>query len=841
MLVSAPILMVLMAVGPACQDDGATRTVDGDLTPELRLVFSLEAPTSRAGEPVGYLAYLDGFTEPYLVQPELISDAQDELYWDDLTLTPTLAQTHNITATVYYDGEEFSAVDTVLVDPNVPDLIDLQLSDLATQAGVPLPYEVFIWDAWDNPIDASMAVLETDSAHAKLIEGNLVSTLPGTYRATATADLVADTEAFTVVAGPAASLTLVLEDEDLERDETTLAYIEVTDTYGNPIAEGWDLWVDPPDGVEIRYNALTFREEGFFTVWAATEDAALSDSVGPLLIDSTGPDLIVTHPERGYRTSDVSDTITGTHFDEYSGTASITVNGEPAIVYEDGTWEAPVDYEFGTNTISTEAWDNDGNPTTDSRAVLSGNWTAYGNGVADGFMVRIFEAGFEAFEAAAGDFLDMDDLLGSIPNPLVSEESEDCWLGVCLTWYSLEVRLVDVSIGELGVSIDPKSGGYLETIATIYDIYIGYDIDATVLYIPFDADGYISADSIDIGMDMTPWVSGGVLGVTVSNVDASATGFDFDWDSWLYDVLEFFGLDLDGLIKDVLMDFIESAAQDEIPDLINDLLSSLQIAESFEIEDNTYHFDAIPSSVSVDDDGLTLGLETGFTTENWVSTSTPSPGSVTYPYTPPIYAASSDMMALAMSQDFLNQLFNALWGGGLLDIVLTSEELGIDLDDFALFMPDLTDLSVKVKPYLPPVVVPGTGGAMLDLQLGDFELTLYNGPPEEAYVYLRVYVHVNAGLEMGTDSGTLTAGLGDMSMSFDLVEPDGRSEYAQDTELFLEALVPMLLPMLTDSLTTIPIPELEGLGLTNISVELEGAENGYVQLSGELDLSALGL
>ncbi len=838
---SAPVMIGLLSLAPGCQDGADPADEVGDTSPALQLVFSVEMPASRAGESVGYLAYLDGYEEPWMVEAILASDIQEDMRWDDSTLTPTLVGTHNITATVILDGEEYTAWEVIEVEANVPDIVDLQLSDLATQAGMPLPYELFVWDAWDNPIDAELVGLETDSSDVSFIEGNLVSTVPGTYHATATADQVSDTEAFTVTAGPATDLSLVLEDEDLERDETTLATILVTDTYGNAVDEDWVLWVDPAEGIEIRYNAVTFREEGFFTVWASTEDGILSDSVGPLLIDSTGPDLEVSHPERGHRTSDQNDTVRGTHYDEYSGTASITVNEEPALVFENGTWEAPVDYDFGTNTLATEAWDNDANLTTDIRAVVSGDWTPYGAEIPDGLMARIYEPGFAAFEELASDFVDLNDLMSSISNPVIDESDEDCILGICVEWYSLEVNLVDVSFGSVAVDIDPKAGGYLDTVATIYDIYIGYDIDATVLYIPFGADGYVSADWIQIDMDIAPWVSGGVLGVDVTNAQASAGGFDFEWDSWLYDVLGFFGLDLDGLIESLLMDLLEDMAKDEIPDLINDLVSSLVIAESFEIQENTYHFDALPSSVSVDEDGLTLGLGTGFVAETWVTTGDPEPGSVTYPYSQPIFGASSEAMSLGLSEDFLNQLFNALWGGGLLDMTLTSEDLNIDIEDFALFMPDLVDLSVRVQPTLPPVVVPGTGGSLLDLQIGDFQLTLYNGPPEEAYVYIRVYVQVDAGMEMTSDSGALSAGLGDLSMRFDLVEPDGRSQYAQDTEMFLEALVPMLLPMLTDSLTNIPIPELEGLGLTNVSVQLEGAENGYVLLSGDLDLSELSL
>jgi hypothetical protein len=69
---------------------------------------------------------------------------------------------------------------------------------------------------------------------------------------------------------------------------------------------------------------------------------------------------------------------------------------------------------------------------------------------------------------------------------------------------------------------------------------------------------------------------------------------------------------------------------------------------------------------------------------------------------------------------------------------------------------------------------------------------------------------------------------------FDLVYPNPRSQYAGDTEAFLGSLMPLLMPMLTDSLGSFPIPDIDGLTVGNINVALGGAEDGYVVASGDL-------
>ena len=74
-------------------------------------------------------------------------------------------------------------------------------------------------------------------------------------------------------------------------------------------------------------------------------------------------------------------------------------------------------------------------------------------------------------------------------------------------------------------------------------------------------------------------------------------------------------------------------------------------------------------------------------------------------------------------------------------------------------------------------------------------------------------------LETST-ANALVVSMGDMDIWFDLVYPNARSQYAGDTEAFLEELMPLLVPMLSESLGEFPIPSLEGLSIGNISVEI---------------------
>jgi len=339
-------------------------------------------------------------------------------------------------------------------------------------------------------------------------------------------------------------------------------------------------------------------------------------------------------------------------------------------------------------------------------------------------------------------------------------------------------------------------------------------------------------------MYLDPYVDGGQLYMDVTSVTASATNFDFDIDGWLWEVLDYFGMVswVDSLVQGYLEDAIEDAVYDAVPDLLADALQGLEISTEMESGDRTFFIDAIPEDAEVDGTGMTVFFESTVTVDSWESVYT-GLGSLFYGYSEPAWATSMGGTVMGISLDFLNQVLYAFWGGGLLDYELSGDELGLDVEDLAVFLPSISSgsLSLVVEPLLPPVVVPGTGAAMMDLQIGDMLLTIYDGEPSTGTVFMEVYVSTVVGLDFVADGDTeLVAETSDEVVYFDVIYPESGTQAASDTEALLELLVPILLPDLAETVGSIPLPELEGLTLTGISLDMEGAEDGVLIVGGDL-------
>ena len=147
-----------------------------------------------------------------------------------------------------------------------------------------------------------------------------------------------------------------------------------------------------------------------------------------------------------------------------------------------------------------------------------------------------------------------------------------------------------------------------------------------------------------------------------------------------------------------------------------------------------------------------------------------------------------------MNLDFLNQFLLATWGAGCSTWKWTARRSGSTWPTSTL-LPGLTDLTITTEALLPPVAVPDGVDAMLELQLGDPLLTLYNGDAVSGNEMIQVYVSafIEMDIDANADGTSLNPELGDMDLYFDVVIPEANTVGAVDTEALLELLVPLLL------------------------------------------------
>lgn len=849
-LLGAGSLVAACGVGGSKDyQDGGVGVIVVEVEPEPpELVLAIEDPNPQAGDSVGWaltLVYDDGDTE--VIDGTLRSDREAPHFDPDGAFVPHLAGAHQLTGSAVVDGEVWTAAASVDVLPGPVHAVDLALADLAFAAGESVLWSVSAEDAFGNRVDSSGT--EPDVAGAPLTIGpsSISGTLPGAYTVTATVESVMDTEVVVVTPAAPAGVTLSLSDTELERFETTSASIAVVDAFGNPTADSWTLSVlgdaVSTDDYSLSYNNITFYSEGVYTVRVDVDGTALFDEVGPLLIDSTGPVVTLDTPERGGWNDGLTGEVAGTVEDDWSGVTSLFIDGTEVTPAADGSFSQTVEWAAGINVVETEATDGDGNRSTDTRAVLAGDFLPAGDPVSEGMSVRIHEGsgGFDTLETLGEELVDDIDLDSLIPSPVLSEREQTCisiWpFGTsCFTWYALTLYVDNPSFGDIDLDLDPFLPGRLRGTLSVDDIYLRWRANATVAEIDFSGSGDITADSIDVSMDFYPSVSGGVIDLGLGGVTANTRNFYFDWDSWLYDALDFFGLDtsISGLLSGFIEGALEDVVEDQVPDLIGDALQDLEIAFGVPLEGNTYTIEAVPEDIEVDTVGLTLLLETYVTPDSWVKSGTDL-GSLAGDYGSPTYTGSPGTV-LGVHLDFLNQFLHAAWGGGLLDMELESSALGLDVADLEFLLPGLTELTITTDALLPPVVVPDGTAADLELQLGDLLLTLYNGDATTGDVMIQVYVsaYVEMDVDAAADGSALEPELGDMDLYFDVVVPESNTLGASDTEALLELLVPLLLPTLTDALTEIPIPDIEGFTLSGVTVDLAGPDDGVLTLGGDL-------
>jgi hypothetical protein len=844
-------LWVLGLWAAGCRTDIEIGHVDPpDPLYEARLVLDRGAVT--AGTAVGFTVEVTDHGVPVDgAHVSLDSDLEDYLQQSTDTVTPIVVGTHTITALVDVEGWSGAAQAVLDVSAGAPYDLDLVLSDAAFVAGGEITWSVFAVDRFGNALDTSGVTVVLDTLDLE-VDGNTISgTTPGTYLASAWLGDLEDVEPFVVEPGPPAFIDLTLSRTDLELLETTTANVAISDEFGNETWAPWTLTTDRPDATLISGRNISFFQEGWHTVTATVDGTSLTDSEGPFLIDSTGPEVTVTWPSRGQWSAQYQETVRGAITDAWSS-FELEINGTLVPVQPDGSYAHPTTFPWGVDVVDIVATDAGGESTSDSRAVLTGQFLPYGQRCSQGLQARLNEGigGLGTLEAIGEDVIDGTDLGALIPNPVYSNRSESCtgggclvgcpWGGccipnprICVEWYKVDLRVTNPRIGASDLIIDPRADGTLLLRTVVASPHLDFNASGKVIGISYSTSGSIDASSIVVDVVVRPTVSNGTIQMPLVSTNVQMNGFSFNYATWLQDVLNFFGFDARAYIQGKMEDAIEDVVNDEIPPMLAESLNDLELAYNFAFSGRTFTLDAQPASMGVDDVGVTVGMGTILTVDRRTHAGA-GLGSLYGQASPPAWS-SNPKMNVAFSLDFLNQLTYGLWQGGVLDLETTLDELGVASDDLSMIFPASGQIYATVNPLLPPVVVPGTGPAPYDLQLGDLELTLYDGPVANQDVLLQVYVSVNADFSLSNvGDDRLSASIGATEFSFTVTVPEGNTTAAADTEALLGALMPLLLPRITGAFSQIEVPSIAGFGIRDLSVRATGQNGAWLSLGGNL-------
>jgi len=214
-------------------------------------------------------------------------------------------------------------------------------------------------------------------APAVVLEGRVMSEVAGTFdgdcHSEERPELPRVPGTLTVLPGAIASVELRV---DPERDvylpgSAVRLYWEVRDDFDNivPGVPGTLVAPNPPAAVlidaELRRYRLDHQGQHTFRVTLDAPAPPVTDSV-TLLVDSEGPEVAITFPERGATLAGDGQpvVVTGTVRDLGSGVGRLDINGRQVAVAGDGSFSHAVNVQWGLNVLEIAAVDGVGNTTT---------------------------------------------------------------------------------------------------------------------------------------------------------------------------------------------------------------------------------------------------------------------------------------------------------------------------------------------------------------------------------------------------------------------------------------------------------------------------------------------
>ena len=787
-----------------------------------------------------------GLDIPYTVElVEAQGETAEDLEWtiqsdmEDLSYTkeylvPSVAGDHILTFTAEHEGEVYTADVPLTLTASDLDLIDLVLSEHVFSAGEEITYEVFGYDSFGNSVDTTgltVDLLGPDFADATIGSEKITGTTPGLYTVAASAGDLQDVELLQIEAGPTVSLTLDVPNSEVEYNQTLSCIVTTLDEFGNETQDPWTI--STTGGLtNIAFNNITFLEEDIYEIRAQLDsDPNIFDTYGPFMVDSTGPLLTVVSPERAEWNTTFNGTISGNVFDYPAGLDYLSVDGNILTPDSSGNFTIDKEYIYGTNLIESYAVDLDGNDSKDVRAVLSGEFHPKDTRFEDAIMIYLGDnsEGLGALEEYADGYISNMDIGSMLPTGNIVDESEcvaslPSWLGGgCITRYTIRLRLNGASYGSTNIDISTNSDGTISANATINNISIGWVVSGTV-----DTSGTVTANNASVNMTLTPYVSNDQLYINIDSVSSSFSNLNFNVSGLLGTIINFFGLDsyIENEMESYAEDAIRDVVTDEIPPVLEDVLSDFSISEQFTVMDTTYELSSVPSDVYVDDNGLTLTMTSNLVGDSWIQPDD-GLGSLMSTITPQSWSSSTGL-GINLSLNVINQLLYQAWGGGILATELDTSSLGIDSEDLDIVFPNATDLRVTVDALLPPVAVEDNTGA-LEIQAGDIYIAIHNGDLSAGDVRLELYTHLNAPLDIAVVNNTITPTIGTPSLTFNVVYPD--SGNAGSTESLLSALIPYVIPSLEDAISGIELPQLGDFSFTNMT---SNVSNNHLNASATL-------
>ena len=477
--------------------------------------------------------------------------------------------------------------------------------------------------------------------------------------------------------------------------------------------------------------------------------------------------------------------------------------------------------------------------------------------------LRLTDQGFDDLSELAttlvGGRVDLPALLPSGTEVLPFQCVKGGPFGTCAASAGAQVSTPEPHVGALNIELTPRDGAIAsKVIATGITVNIHVDLEVAIRFgcdIELTADSATltgayglepasePGDAIDARQMIEPTIS-------LDNFEQEFVGGGCD-QPIIRDVVALFMPDVEELVSDALRNFAHDPdgagpRDDRIADSIESALSNLDLHYALGAPVNL-EAAVEPRAIVEATSGVDLVLDGQLTSTASVQDGPVIDRFVTHSDAPMSFDARSPSgddydFGLAIAPSTFNQALALVATNGLLDFSITSFSgapltAGAAAAFFPAFseLPKDTKLAVQLTATLPPFVTEegGPTGTLGEVQVPHLLLTIVNAETDEEYVHASLDMAVGFGLAQSPDgmlSATLPIDRATALRSFVLRRSIGAGN--DDVLAGLPMLLPVMLPALTQSLSTIALPTLLGYGFENLMfVRQQGRFVAYGDLS----------
>lgn len=451
---------------------------------------------------------------------------------------------------------------------------------------------------------------------------------------------------------------------------------------------------------------------------------------------------------------------------------SVSVNGLPAALGDDGSFSTSVPLVRGINVVEATAVDGRGDTLFARHGVLAGSFGDPDSVVRDALRVRVNRGGLDKLCTLAEDMVTVEVVNGALGsmNPVL----EDSYLGVDLT------ADVDwVSFGRPELRIEP-SPAVVRLTAALPDLAVGIGVFADAGIVgTADFDLGMTASEVVVDAELIVAAGDGALGVTLSDATVEMRDFAYTIEGVPEWITDYAFVDT---IRDTVQDMLREQIVAMVPPLVDETLAGLDPSFSMDLLGRTVALAFSFADAGSDDDGLVLDLD--------LDVDFPDSGDHTWegfllaPFGEPTLDTNADLAA-AMSDDLLNLVVFEAWRSGILDVRMSTDDGSLDpllLSEFKAESGTITTFAT-----LPPAVVERDGA--LVVQVGEVLVTV-DTPGGELGEHLVVAVHGEVPLGLAIEGGALTLDIGTPTLVMMVRESDWGADEETVTRL-IEAALPL--------------------------------------------------